>query len=157
MQQSIAKSYGIRRFVWILPVVVSLLWGISIIEILYRHGGFTGNVQYTSYGPSHSRVIDNSQSLPILFNRWMVDPQNESRPETVLGYVCWPAFKIASWMTAGLSKWVPEFRKFSPYGLTYPSYHFMLAILLSLLLWGVVGYVLDAANLFGRAQMSLQR
>jgi hypothetical protein len=90
--KSTAKGYGIRKFAVILPLFVALLWIASIVEVLYRHGGFKGNVRYVDYGPSHAPVIDDSQNLPVLFNRWMVDTQDKSGLEMALGYVCWPAF-----------------------------------------------------------------
>ena len=123
------------RLIFVLGHVILL--AIAGTWYVSDHGGAGGD--YVSVDSGNDVATDPADLGRVLFNRWRIDPQNESWLVRLFLYLNVPSLAVAKLVMSSVDMLWPEMRVGFPFGLSYASYIAILGGVLSFAQWYLLG------------------
>jgi hypothetical protein len=123
-------------------IAVYLLWVLTALTALVMaHGGLAGDVDPYVASIANPEA-KNAHAPGVLFNRWKISYDQEPWIVRLLFITNAPAYALALLLYKILGVF-PPFQELFPFGISYPSYPFVLMLALGFVQWMAVGALID--------------
>lgn len=119
----------------------SFLLLLSAAIFISNHGGIIGDADIID---TENDVVSRPEDIGnLMLNRWKLTPDSESPLVKAYLYVNVIPLMISRQVFEVIGGYTCEFQKGYPFGLSYPSYTFMLSVPISLIFWYTLGMLID--------------
>lgn len=127
-----------------LPTVYLGLMIVAAALYVSRHGGLAGDyVVKEGIAGTLADTGDLADAGHVLFNRWRLPDESDSRVGKVILYLGFPAFLLAALATSFVGWFSVEMNQAFPFGLSFVSYRIVIGIPLALIQWYCIGRLVD--------------